>query len=909
MRKNIKRLICLIMLFILICPVYQGALAQNTNDYPDNQIILHDAKNLLYALDIVGDESNTEVTRGRFADIYARVNNIYREDYAGKNPFSDTSESDYADAIEILHDSGIVSGTGNNLYEPELKIMTRDVVKLYVSALGYGAYSQASGKDFMQIAYSIDLFDGVSAGDYITMDNLIIMTYNFLKAPVVTSDFSPEPQYFIDEDKDALYEKFGVYMIPGQVTQNELSGVWSTEGCLKDRVVIKTDNGEVTAFEGESDIAQMLGHNLDIYLYEENNKTYVLCYEKRNYDTTLVIDIENIDFGASGQSVISYEREGKSRLSNAKLSEFPSFIINGVYYESGQFEFDMLKNYAGKLELISTGGSGYDIVIIEAYTNYFVKNVEHYNGEMKIYDTGSNEILILDESECDKLEIFHPNGAKASPFEIQNGMLLSVAKSFGNQKSVTVYICGNVYEGRITGYSSDDRLVIADDGNTYEMSPSYDAGSVYFDAAAKLYIDKFGKIAWIDYDRTSMFSYAYLRKVRTEGLENRVMLEVVAESGKFSIMNLAVNVEIDGKRFKDGKSQLEDIKNVDKIDLIAAGEFPFRYRLNEKGEIKVMDTPRVRIGYEELDSFRQVGYENNVMYSNDGILGMKTALSSKSVVFLIPESDAEDERDNPAFYYIGTKSLLDTGNGNNYVAFKIGDDSSYVDLVIRTRKNIGDGLGHDEKLFLVDKVSDVYDSKNGEVRTKISGLEAGSAKQYFLHEQFKKEELAGIGRGDVVRFKLHDNEITAMDKVYIYNDAPSDISGKYYLPSSARNAQTITSHNYSYYYCGYVMRREGTLFDIRIFDLSATNQSTGVDVPAIPDWASFKDDEKRLFTAPSKISIYDPSIGENGTVYAGDLEDIPSYEDGGHYVKVIVRYRSRSPQEMIVLKDESLYLK
>ena len=173
-----------------------------------------------------------------------------------------------------------------------------------------------------------------------------------------------------------------------------------------------------------------------------------------------------------------------------------------------------------------------------------------------------------------------------------------------------------------------------------------------------------------------------------------------------------------------------------------------------------------------------------------------------------------------------------------------------------------------------------------------------------MHEQCSRDKLQGIDKGDVLRFSLYSGEISAIDKVFVYNDDVSTNTGKYHLPTGGQKASSLNQIGTSYYYSGYVIQREGRLIEILPFDLNANSQDSGVLVPNIPDWSI---ETRRVFQAPSKIMIYDPSLGVNGSVYIGDLEDIPTYEDGMNYVKVIVRYRSRSAQEMIVLKDQSLF--
>lgn len=908
MKKTTKRILSFVLSCILVCSGLQSVTAEKTNN-------LDKAKNLLAALNIVSDDSNSIVTREQFADIYVRANNLYQEGYVSENPFDDTYDSEYAGSIHLMRDLGIVSGVGDNCFAPSENMSTNAITKLYVSALGLDVYAETTGKGYKQIAYDIDLFKGVVVSEYITMDSLIMMTYNFLLAPVGVQNFTDNLSYHIDEDTNILYEKFDVYKVTGQVIQNDMSGFMSSSSAQEGHVVIKTKDGEFTALVGKSGIASMLGHTLDIYLHDDLDEYEVVCYEKRANELSVTIDIDSIDFDNTDNRKISYIKEGRNSTSSEDLSDFPAFIINGVYYDIAQFDISVLRNYSGQITLISSGKSDYDIVIIEAYTNYFVKNVEHHDGEMRIYDSGSNETLVLDETAYKKMEIYHPNGAAASLFELQAGMLLTVAKSFGTQSYVKIYISDIVVEAGISEYDQDDMFLTLDDGEKYKVSPSYNLTNVSIGTPATLYIDAFGAVAWIDYDKTVTYSFAYLKLARIDSEEDKVQLKVVAESGKFTKMYLAEKTIIDGRRFKTADDQLLELNenipmglaNEKNYNYIAEGEYPIRFRLNEAGEIKEIDSPRIS-AYEDEDSFRAVDSGAGVICSSDKILAKRTPLSGNTVVFAIPEEANTGERNSPEFFKIGNSSLLDTSNGNTFVAFKIGDNSLYVDLVVKPQTTISDWVGRDSQLFLVKDIRAVYNKNSEDICTKIVGLEGGSEKEYIFHEQFDKALLEGIKRGDVLRFSLNSGEIIAMEKVFIYNDAngirEDGISGQYFRASSSGDPGSDQNNIYaSYYYCGYVTRRDGSLIEILPFDKGAV-EKVGLDVPNRPDWA---DKTRELFSAPSKISVYDPSLGAKDSVYAGDLEDIPAFEDGGIYAKVIVRCRSRSVQEMVVLKDQSLF--
>ena len=142
MKINAKRILSFVLSCILICSGLQVATAEKENK-------LQRAKNLLSALHIIDDDTDALVTREQFADIFVRANNLYQEGYVGANPFDDTEDSDYAESIHLMRDLGYINGVGDNLFAPLDNMLTNDIAKLYVSALGLDTYSGATGKDYM----------------------------------------------------------------------------------------------------------------------------------------------------------------------------------------------------------------------------------------------------------------------------------------------------------------------------------------------------------------------------------------------------------------------------------------------------------------------------------------------------------------------------------------------------------------------------------------------------------------------------------------------------------------------------------------------------------------------------------------------------------------------------------------
>lgn len=878
-------------------------LPSSTKVFADKASNYKIAENLLVGLNIVNsDEADVPVTRAKFADIFAKAMNIYDSNFVPAHPFSDTQESDYYEAIEILHDRNYISGVGDNNFAPENLMRVEDIARLYVCALGLEMYPESNNITFWTAANKLGLLKNVSYTGEITVHNLMIMTYNLLvEAPIGKMSYGSidSKSYTLDSSDNLLYQNFKVVKENGVVSENSVSGVWSMSSVKEGYVKIKLDNGTVTALEGNTGISNYLGYKMNVYIEYGDDDNRVICYEEGNNDTC-IINISDISFESSTRSQIVYAPNG-GNTKRASIASFPSVIYNGVYYDKGTFDLSTLKSYEGTLTLIkSDNGSSYDIVNIVAYTDYFVSNVEYYDGEMRVFDKGANSKLILNEDESE-IKIYYANGAEASMYELQANMLLTVMKSADLEK-VTIHICDNTETKDIASVKSDERQIVTKDGEEYKVSASYPIENIEVGKNANIYFDYFGNIGWIETDANYGYSYAIVCSAKYKRKEDVVVLKTFIKSGEFTSFTLAQKVNIDGVSCKNAQDQL-DALNAVSVKGFQTGYYPVRYILNDDGQIKNIDTPKYNKGIESEDSLRSCLEKSKttsgVLFSSDGILAKQFVLSSSAKVFVLPEDASL--LGNYDMYSSGGKSLLSTGKNTNVMAFQTKEDSMYVNLVVVWKdQSTYAELNHDNKLFLIDKIIDVYDESLEEVVKEVRGIEGGVEKAYRTYEEFDKTKLDGLSKGDVVRFAYYNGAIYNVQVVF-QKDSTGATIGTYNRPSGS-NAEDNNEGNYDMYYCGYVRSREGKF--LKIWTADITTKGSNVSLPKTTLWKNSEttSEEYRVIQA-TNIAIYDHSLDANGRVYVGDIEDIPYYEGNGQYAVVIMRYRSRSPQEIVVIKQ------
>ena len=914
--KVYKRAITLLLSLIMLLSTIT-LLSSGTVVFADETTKFKTAENLLVGLNIIDkDEPDVLVTRGKFADVFVKAINIYNADFVPTNPFNDTQNSEYYEAIEILHSQNYLMGVGNNNYEPEKAINIEDIARLYVCASGNKMYPEINSVTFMTAANRLGILKGVSYTEEITMHNLIIMTYNLLvEAPIGKYDFSKRNSYRVDSRDDLLYQIFDVVKETGMVSENSASGLWSKSSVNDGYVKIQLKDGTVTALTGNTDISNYLGYTLDVYIEYGDSENRVVCYEERADTDVCTIDISDIIFEDSTMSRIVYAPEER-RTKTENIASFPSVIFNGVYYDEGAFDLNTLKNHEGTVTLIKSQNSNeYDIINVVAYTDYFVSNVEYYNGEMHVYDEGVNSKLVLDEQEGE-IKIYYPNGAEASIYELQAKMLLTVIKS-ADLKKMTIYICDYTETNDIIGVDTKDRRVVITGNKEYKVSASYPIEDIETGKNAKMYFDHLGNIGWIEKDKDYTDSFAIVRSAysntdkTTESGEEKVILKAFVKQGEFTNFTLAQRVKIDGISRKNTEEQLAALEEIN-VAGFQAGSFPMRYVLNDAGEIINIDTPKFNNGPESKDSLRTCLEKNattaGVLFSSDGILAKKLLVSSSTKVFVLPED--VNLLSNINMYGSGGKSMLSTGKNTNVMAFQTKDDSMNADLVVIWKEQSDYAkLDHDNKLFLIDDIKDVYDPDSHETVKEVKGIEGGVEKTYRTYSEFDTSKIENLSKGDVVRFAYYNGAIFNVEVVFKKDPQfpkdpqtgeTGDTFGTYNRPKGS-NDEKNNEGNYDMYFCGYVRSREGKF--LKIWTAGITQSGSNVSLPKTITWTNddMSSEEYRVVQA-TNIAVYDSTLGTNGKTYVGDIENIPYFDGSGQYAIVIMRYRSRSPQEIIVIK-------
>ena len=145
MKKSLTKIICLIL---ALCVSF-GMICVSAEDTASNNV--SEKMDVLRLFGLIPDyyDFNTSfdenVSRADFADVVARL--IDTSEYGGDEVhYYDVLKSHYAyNSISALTELGVINGTGDKFFKPDLPMSTAGAYKILVCLLGYGDIALRSG--------------------------------------------------------------------------------------------------------------------------------------------------------------------------------------------------------------------------------------------------------------------------------------------------------------------------------------------------------------------------------------------------------------------------------------------------------------------------------------------------------------------------------------------------------------------------------------------------------------------------------------------------------------------------------------------------------------------------------------------------------------------------------------------
>ncbi len=811
------------------------------------------------------------ITRAQFAYIAARLIGFDGQPNEGATSrFSDVAaSSSYVTAVNYLYDNGVVRGTGNSNFQPEVPITFNDASAIIVKILGYDKIAAAKYGSYpicnIRMADSLDIYLDMAVPQgtaSITTAEALIMFKNAIYAPMaMMSVYGDEASTYTYEGKNTLlYVYHDIVRDEGVVTDDGVTSI-SGVSSLKDGGAViggKTFKSAANGFKANG----LLGAYVDYYYVEKTNK---LVYAEININSTnnITISFDQLAAGSpdfSLTNVVYYETENKTK--DARISMTADFIYNGGLYNS--YTLDDLKIESGYMTLIDRNEDKiFDVVNITEYQDYIIGNI---NKEDNIIYTKSKSI------ELDKYDMSIIVNHKDTEITISDmfaGNIISVAASKDYSNITVVY--GNVpVQGVVTKAETTENIYYMGE-NAYEFSNDFVKNAKASDyptigESYRFFINADGFVAHIEELDSDAWYKGYLIGIAPESgsaLDTTAVAGIIGADGELTQYYLSKNITLNGNRVKSTDIATEPAV-YDSQNNIPIRQ-PVKYKLDEWGELKQIETPVSIIddasyAYNyDIERFSKDRYYENAAWKGDSVNAIAGIyfVSTNSLVVRDPYIDDP----NGAFKY----DDVDIASYNEYKSFSgIGnaylydiDEANNVGYVCFKKNTAGSGSGSwHRSLFVVESVYRALevdeDGENEEIKV-VKGARTGKSITFY---EDKEEYIIPdtLRNGDICLAEVNGEYITRL--MVVGNVSKYDAQGNEVAPLASGQLYGDSSF----------VNSELTVFAGPVYGSS----DTGV---VILGW---DDAYKLLGTSnngyPTKgMAIYDR---ESGKITAGTIQDI-----------------------------------
>ena len=834
------------------------------------------------ALGIMNDNQDDEedltenITRADFAEIVYKIL-YYNEDITGatKSYYEDVSIYHYAAPyIQTLSERGIVYGCGDGNFHPSKIITVEEAVAVILRAIGYD-FRLNSGESTAAIASDVGIGKGLSFSAELTRENAAKIIYDTLYANAMVS-------YVLSNRTKSsnivLYDFLGLKYGEGVVDGIDGRSLYDKE--VRNNTVSINGNVYDIACKIDDDL---LGMHVRYY-YSEKDEEVRAVVPKNN--TILVIDanIETIDNNSDNTKIIYYTQGDKRK--TARIDKKADILYNG--YVINSISDHIPQN--GDIKLIDRNNDGYyDTVFITEYTSYLVSRASEHDEIIAFYNTNSE----LNLKNYDEIEIVDKNGERLELNSITTNSIISVFD--GGKKHLKIVKSDDVINGTITSFYSLDngKTEVKLEDNIITLCSNCYLGGMTLSAGAKvnIYLDAFGLGVAVKTESKDEWEFGYIVSVWEDRRNDALELKMLTTSGEIETLYMVDKIRIDESKIRitDALTYLNNIfNNFD--DEIVGGETHkkelattrlVRFMRNEN-TISRMDTP-VRYGLYEKTAKPTMSQNDRLllrvkgnMYRPESKRGFKAVYpeyidlqgelfySEKTPIFIVPTEENTDA-DEDDYGVVTGKDFYSSDGEYIYISSYYTDINSFTPIAIVARKDTF--KSGDKRLLIVNKISSVWDEKEGEVLTQIDGYINGKLMAMCVDEKNSDIPISSIKKGDCIVYTMYNEKLRLSQLIY-RNGGGGVLNSSSRWPSGVLfNAKfrAIIGH------AGYI---DGNYMHLQIDSTSMVDE---------------------IVALPGSIAFYDSSVSKDA-VYMGDYADISSNDI------VIVSSRLGTQQDVIVIK-------
>lgn len=611
------------------------------------------AVSLLYDLGIMDTvspdyfEPSQEVKRSDAAKSIAALSGVSAT--SATMIFSDVPEDHPAfEGIFLANQLGIVSGTGEDVFSPDMPVTMEQTAKMLVALLGYREHAETQGgypSGYLTQANRLDILKNVSVGGAFTKGEFALMLYNTLFViPAEKASYGTDSGKYVTEGSNLLARFLHIYEVRGMVTANAVTAVRGT----------KTRDGEVS-IDGEAYIekpllSRKIGRKVVAY-YQENEEGIkeILSYRDADDAITVTLDAEDILPQTSTSSLV-YQRDEDDKPVQVSIASDAVVLYNGAVLSP--FTATDLQPGQGTVYATESENGMITLLVVEEYTDFVVESV-NTEDEIIYFEPNAQNINAF---EYDDHDVFYnvsmKDGTASDLGKCKKGNVLSVMKS-RDGVVVTAIISTDSVSGTVTE-KTDDAIYI--NGKAFAFSDSFREAVPQLGTNVSLRLNYRDKIAGVG-DTASGRQYAYLVTGAFEGkgLSKSAKLKMLTTENKMEIFTASKDFKINdvmigGENLLNPESVLNVAQNTQMMKIFMHGigviEQLITYELNENGEIASIHTAVDGTGSIERDS-----NTFTLHYQSDSSMFLAHALRmfdtryripNETIVFTVAESYTGD---------------------------------------------------------------------------------------------------------------------------------------------------------------------------------------------------------------------------------------------------------------------------
>ena len=852
-----KRTLIMILVFsLLVCPlnVFGMETVENTSNVLDagtNVLTEEDFANsesmqLLSALDIISSTHNVNsyVTRQQFVEYVASMMKITKA--TDEKIFEDTEEGSVAHTFAKLN---ILKVDEDKKFRPTENITYQDACIILVRALGYEEYVSARGGygfEYMSCAERLNITIDKAVTEPVTFADAVELLARTLNAYVYEARFLGDGWTEYYQTETLMERLYDVSIIKGYFNANELTSAYKDVKCPgKGRITI--DKVVLDAKDTEYGDSMLLGRRVKAYIkhMDEETLSKVLLVIPDDEEMDIYSFSSNDFVGADGDVIkFNYGDKVKSVSLN-----YPTLIYNGeADFDAGRSEIiGLLDNYNTQITVVKEKETKSNaIVFVNEFVNAEVTSVD--KNEECIYAMGLSKAPYKISVHDKKAYIYNLDSKEKETLDDIGAKSIISFMISKSGKIVTIYHSTKSVQGTVTGLSGThtDRYVVIDDVE-YKVNEKVLGKELALNMSATFYLGFDNEIIAVA-DGTEVWQTGY---VYHSGLVNigfgeyKYKYKVFTTDGTVKMYSCADRYTLDGNVQNDDNAFYERIAPDGVIDNRLR---LFRYKLNEKGEFKYIDTAALLDETPETEkSLRILGEKSSRTFRKDTNSGYmmfeaNTKVSGTTItpdngenriypypvnnntdIFSVPHTDKHEAIDRNFTYTTVGKSNHISKDKNSTCAFYNTDvNSEFVSIVVNYRDPINNYTERSTP-YLINRVNLEVLNEDGDACKAIeviTTLAVTSAKLTYTipldstvqftdvtgkkTKMTDEQVIAALSPGDVIQYGSSASSRTGSIRVlYDYdaddpNTTVDDNRGQVYWGWVDENGNELSTYTYRF---------------------------------------------------------------------------------------------------------------